>query len=304
MQAFGVGPVKANTILFNWNDTTRRGMPGIEELKYMNNLKAAFRFGLNLIILDGKDSYWPTIGDIPSKERKIDIWWQDNATGRLMLLLAYLMTRNESWEDSKIRVFSVQDQGGDETAIDDLKKVLEEARIAAEPEVVDIAGPESIIDVSGDSSVVFIPFKLSGSKILSFMDTPINDLIDNLQIVTMVLAGKDIDLDAEPETGKQGELAEAADKLSEAEKKVKKAEEKKIKADKEVEQKKEELGTSIAEGSEDEIEKKLKQVEKAEKEAEIISRREAKAVSKLEDAVKDAESLGIKTRDDNSTPVE
>ena len=157
-----------------------------------------------------------------------------------------------------------------------MNKILEEARITAEPELVDKADLDSIIDISGESSVVFIPFKLSGGRILSFMDTPINGLIDKLQIVSMVLAGKDIDLDAEPETGKQGEIAEAADKLSEAEKKVKKTEEKKIQAEKEVEQKKEELGTSFTEGSEDEIEKKLKEVEKAEKEAEIVSRREAK----------------------------
>jgi amino acid transporter len=306
VQAFGVGPVKANTILFNWNDTTHRGMPGIEELKYMNNLKAAFRFGLNLIILDGKDSSNSTIVDTPSEKRRIDIWWQDNATGRLMLLLAYLMTRNESWEDSKIRVLYVPDQGGQECAtIDGLKKFLEEARIIAEPEIMNRTDLDSIINKSGDSSVVFIPFKLSNGRILSFIDTPINNLINKLHIVSMVLAGKDIDLDAEPETGKQGELAEAADRLSEAEKKVKETEEKKIKAKKEVEQKKEELDASISKGAGDEIEKKEKEVDKAVKEAREATRREAKAVAKLEDALKDAEALGIKTDNKNDNkPIE
>jgi amino acid transporter len=302
VQAFGVGPVKANTILFNWSDKIHRGMPGIEEFKYMKNLREAFRFGCNLIIIDGKDACWPIIQDSSPGDRCIDIWWQDSATGRLMLLLAYLMKRNELWEDTIIRVLSIQDEGDKEyVTIDELKKILEEARIDAEPEIVDKSDLDTIISKSGNSSIVFIPFKLSGNSILSFIDTPINVLIDKLPIVSMVLAGEDIDLDAEPEAGKPGELAEASDRLSDAEKKVKETEEKKIKAEKEVGQKIEELDNSINEGSKDDIEKKEKEVDKAIKEAEEVSRREAKAKAKLVDAMKDAETLGIKpdNKDDN-----
>ncbi len=305
VQSFGVGPIKANTILFNWNDTTHRGMPGIEELRYMNNLRAAFRFGCNLVILDGKDSYWPVLRDTPSDERRIDIWWQDNATGRLMLLMAYLMTRNELWEDSRIRVLTIKDKGNQASVTtDDLKTILEEARINAAPDIVEDADLDTIVDKSGDSSIVFIPFKLCGKRMLSFIDTPINVLVDKLPIVSMVLAGKDIDLGAEPETGKSGEIAQASDRLSEAEKKLKETEEKKIKAEKEVEQKKEELDASITEGLESEIEKKEKEVDKAIKEAEEASRREAKAKAKLSDAVRDAEALGIKTDNSDSKITE
>jgi hypothetical protein len=278
-------------------------MPGIEELKYLNNLKAAFRFGCNLIMLDGKDSCWPLIKDTPSSERCIDIWWQDSATGRLMLLLAYLMTRNELWEESPIRVIA-QHQDVKSKEVEKLKRVLEEARIDAEPEIVDKIDLDTMIERSGKSSIVFIPFKLRGKRMLSFTDIPVNVLIDKLPIVSMVLAGEDIDLDAEPEAGKPGELAEASDKLSEAEKKVKEVEEKKIKAEKEVERKREEFGSSLVNGSDDEIEKKEKEVDKAIKEAEAVSRREAKAKAKLENAVKDAEALGIKPDNKDSEPEE
>ena len=56
-------------------------------------------------------------------------------------------------------------------------------------------------------------------------------------------------------------------------------------------------------GSDDEIEKKEKEVDKAVKEAEAASRREVKAKTKLDDAVKDAEALGIKT-DNKNKPEE
>lgn len=297
VQAFGVGPIKANTILFNWHDKTHRGMPGIEELKYRNNLKAAFRFEYNLIILDGKDSYWTTLNEIPSDQKRIDVWWQDNATGRLMLLLAYLMTRNELWEDSTIRVISVQDQNNQDSAIKSLKQILDEARIDAEPEIVKKIDLDTLVDKSRDSTIIFIPFKLSGNRILSFIDTPISNLIEKLPVVSLVMAGKDIDLEAEPETGSPGELAEALDKLSDAEKKVKDAENKKAKVEEEVKEKKDELYSAIINGSENERTKKEKEIDKAVKEAETAYRREAKALAKLEDAARDVEALGIKTDD-------
>jgi len=112
------------------------------------------------------------------------------------------------------------------------------------------------------------------------------------------MAGKDIELDAEPEEGKPGEMAEAADRLYEAEKKVKEAEEKKEKVEKEVAAKREELGRVLVNGSVDEMEKQEKEVEMSVKEAEEALRREAKAKAKLEDALKDAEALGLKINND------
>ena len=45
VQAFGIGPLRANTILLNWLGKPHKGVIGLGEFRYAQNLRAAFRFG-------------------------------------------------------------------------------------------------------------------------------------------------------------------------------------------------------------------------------------------------------------------
>ena len=63
--------------------------------------------------------------------RRIDVWWRNDATSRLMLLLAYLMTRSEQWESAKIHVLAAGLENGEKNTPDDLQKILQEVRIEA-----------------------------------------------------------------------------------------------------------------------------------------------------------------------------
>jgi hypothetical protein len=81
---------------------------------------------------------WERLQTQSTEERRIDVWWQEDATSRL-LLLAYLITRHESWEGAAIRVLSVVYDENTPENMEDLKKKLEEARITAEPVIVPAA---------------------------------------------------------------------------------------------------------------------------------------------------------------------
>ena len=113
------------------------------------------------------------------------------------------------------------DAGG---SVENLKTFLDDVRIDAEPvelETVDVATVEQ---QSGDASLVLMPFQIKGDRSLDPFGEPVENIIDRLPSVAMVLAAEDIDLEAEPEEGKAGEMASVLDQLADAEKKAQKAE--------------------------------------------------------------------------------
>jgi hypothetical protein len=98
----------------------------------------------------------------PGSEKRIDIWWgglQNN--GDLMLLLAYLLRLNPGWRDTRIFVRSVaRDEKEREPQLEGLAKLLPEARIGAETEVIvkpdELTITEILHRISADADVVFL----------------------------------------------------------------------------------------------------------------------------------------------------
>jgi len=70
----------------------------------------------------------------PTQHQKlyIDVWWRGKANGRLMIILAHLMTRNWEWGNTELRVFRVvEDEAGMEPATTSLMQLIDEARVDA-----------------------------------------------------------------------------------------------------------------------------------------------------------------------------
>jgi len=291
VQSFGIGPLKANTMLLNWFDRTPHNIKEARAVRFTRNLQATFRLGKNIIILDPKKD--PL--EIPPKEKRIDIWWWDDATGRLMLLLTHLMTRSPDWDRSNIRVLAAgydQDSGKN---IADLNATLEEARIEAATEVVVNAGPESVVAYSNDASLVFMPFRFSQQAVTGPFGNPCGELLGQLPTTAMILAAEDIDLDAEPEEGTPGEMAKAQDNLEKAHKNLEHAEKNAAKARRRMETARRDLETLQARIQDRvEMKKAEKVLHEAEMEVERTERKAVKAAVKVEDAEKDAEERGLK----------
>jgi amino acid transporter len=307
VQSFGIGPIKANIVLFNWIDTTTpRKIQVVGEAWYTANIRAVFRFGCNIILLDAKETAWTDISNTSSEKKYIDVWWQDDSSSRLMLLLAYLMTRSQAWEEAKIRLFAARNENYSEKDLEELEKTLQEVRIEGEPEIVSNMSTETIINKSSGSSIVFLPFRIKGNKIILPFGNQLKELMPHLPNVALVLAAEDIDLEAEPEEGKIGELAAALDAFSDAEKNAQKIKEESDKATKEAKKKAEELETAISSGSTEDLMIKVKTTIDAKQQAEKALRRTATAEAKVENAAKNAEALGAdlhsKDKPNSSTP--
>jgi amino acid transporter len=295
IQSTGIGPLKANTILLNWLDPESEITNEQRKINLGRNLRAAYRLGRNIVVLDADEDKWNVLENIPGEDRRIDVWWLNDATSRLMLLLGYLITRSEPWDAAKIRVLAAGYNADTPENLRDLKNNLEEARIEAEPIIVTNTDIDKLSEYSADAAVVFLPFRLRGDQITCSIDGPIETLLSHLPITAFVLAAEDIALDAEPEEGTAGEMAVAMDALDDAEKKADEAEKEAAKTREIAESARAKLieleSKPLSEEKQDRLLKLRSEADQADKEAEKAFRQAAKVKAKLEDAMKKAKDF-------------
>ena len=302
LQSSGIGPIKPNTVLLNTPESMPDGEDGMTRAHIAGNLRTAVRYGCNIIILKSEEGRWADPDSIPADERRIDIWWRNDATGSLTLLLGYLLTRNEYWEEAHIRLFAEAGERDPDEVLEEIREILTEARIEAEPEIVPSADARTVIEKSWDAAMVFFPFRIKEDALQDNQNEPLDTILNGLPVTALVLAAEPIDLDAEPEEGSAGELAAAQDALDDAEQKAKDAREQ---YDKAVEREQDiliELNRLESDGADAEALSRVRaEAEKAEEVAEKASRKMAKAIAKEKDAASELEKLGVKSDTDEET---
>jgi amino acid transporter len=294
IQSTGVGPLKANTILLNWLDPESESKNDQREINLGRNLRAAYRLGRNIVVLDADEVKWNTLENIPGEDRRIDVWWLNDATSRLMLLLGYLITRSDPWGAAKIRVLAAGYTADTSENLTDLKNNIEEARIEAEPIIVTHADIDKLSEYSSDAAVVFLPFRLRGDQITCPIDASIEKLLSRLPVTAFVLAAEDIALDAEPEEGTAGDMAAAMDAFADAEKKAVETEKEAAKTREIAEMARAkllELENNTGDIEEDLGTKLKTAADNAEKEADKAFRKAAKVRAKVEEAAKIVKEL-------------
>jgi amino acid transporter len=149
-QANGIAGLHSNTIMFGWS---RRRDRLESHLRIMRAMSYA---GKNTIITRLNWAHEP------GRDKRIDIWWgglQNN--GDLMLLLAHLLQLNPGWGDATICVRSIaRDEQERQLQMEGLAKLLPEARIGAETEVLvkpdELTITEILHRISADADVVFL----------------------------------------------------------------------------------------------------------------------------------------------------
>ncbi|HPJ94058.1 MAG TPA: amino acid permease [Deltaproteobacteria bacterium] len=324
VQGFGIGPVKVNTVVINWFEQSSKGFLGIREKRYGLYLRTAFRLGCNLIVLDSKEDEWTALDSLSANKRRIDVWWWGDATSRLMLLLAYLMTRSFEWRDARIRMYAVahgessDNQSGlpcrefsgngappqtEKEVLDCLIGMLDEVRIDARIEVVPNADTREVVRRSADASMVFFPFRLRENQLLTPFGDPVEELLSGLPIVALGLAAEDIDLESGPEEGKVAELAAALDAVEKEQKRFDAASNEAGNASKYTEEKSQRLQELISSGAdEEEIARAQEEKTAALHQEELATRKVAKALAKVEEARRLAAELGAKPAQEDKPP--
>ncbi len=221
VQSFGVGAIKPNTILLN-------GPEQVSTLKgrklYGLYFSEAMRLGCNVIVLHVDEETCDMTMSKPASSRTIDVWWRDDASGRLMLLLAYLMTRSDEWNEAKIRLFvqSSAEEAGKNRKI--IQVFLDDVRIAAEITIVEKATMDTVYEYSSRSALVFLPLILGKAGPAGPYGVYLETIFSQLSTVALIIAAEDIKLEALPEEGRGGEIAAALDAAADAERRALKLE--------------------------------------------------------------------------------
>ncbi len=300
MQAHGMGPVRPNTVLMNWFDRSdgTSNLPGLQS--YGRYVRMALRFGQNVIMLAVGPKELEALEERDPRDRRIDVWYRDDATGRLMLMAAYLMTRTPDWRGAPIRLLVPVTPADTVTpTAESIEQMLDDVRIEARFEFVEVDGPLNVAARSSQASVVFFPFDLVNDAPSGYLGCSMEDLAQAWMITAFVLAAQDLDLEAEPEEGTHGLIAEArdaADKLMAA---AKTAQAEAERAQAVVDKLEQELVKAREEESSEEAVQSLADaLAEAREEAEELRRRAAKNMAKAEAAEREAkEKVGAVTAD-------
>jgi len=131
LESWGVGPVRANLVLTEWNPRLVEEEPGRDSLHYGRQLLSVVRHGCDLALLDLKSRDWRRIQAQAPDARRIDVLWSGGPASRLSLLLAYLMTRDDVFADASVRVVYRTEPAREDRDRATLEQLIEEARIDA-----------------------------------------------------------------------------------------------------------------------------------------------------------------------------
>ncbi len=210
IQSHGLGPLKANTILLNWCDQVD-GAGDAESERLSERVLSAATLGVNVVLFDGLSDDWVTVASKPPQQRRIDIWWSPDKSGRLMLLLAYMMTRDPMWENATLRLILAVNKRSRGPMEEQLRETLEEVRIEAEVHIVSEMTSDVFFRESGDACMVFASLRMRGLSALDAYGRPVGPMLQHLPAVALVRAVDDVALDADPEQGAPGEMAALGD---------------------------------------------------------------------------------------------
>lgn len=293
LQSFGIGPIRANTILLNWRE--QAPAPQSSDRRYGRHLRMAVRLGCNVVALAAEEEKWARLVALPVNQRRIDVLWCDAATGRLNLLLAYLMTRSDEWREAKIRVVAgASSEEAAEATRRRVEKMLDEVRITAEAEVIAGLDSERIADLASDSALIFLPMRLRGDLVFDpFGESP-EVVLEHLPVTALVAAAEDIELDVQPDEGRAAEIAVAMDAAAEAEGAARAAEKEAAALARVAEKKRQDLGALGEQASKEERAAAEAGAREAEAAAAKAMHRQARAHAQAEAAAQAAEEMGAK----------
>ena len=193
LQAWGVGPIRPNTVALNWHERHATGS-ALGRL-----LQRATRLEQNVVEFDAGETDWVRLEETKPGQRRIEVWWFEDDSSRLALLFAYLMTRDDAWDDAAIRVLAPAPAGAEQKVSANLAYRLEERRIEATIDPVVDADVVAVTERSRDASIVFLPLRVEGMRVLDPFGDPVETMLENLPLVTLVAAAQDIQLRTDEE---------------------------------------------------------------------------------------------------------
>ena len=276
VQSFGIGAVGPHPGQAGWPEQPNED----RRVPYVRSLLDISRLGVNVVTMWSDEQRWGAMTARSKRNRRIDVWWNDDDSSRLALLTAYLFTRSSEWSRASIRLLA---GAGSDDLVErrgELTAMLEEARIGAE--VVCLIEPDqaAIVNACADAALVLVTLRIRGDETLDARGGDLDLLLRRLPMAAAVLAGESFDLLAGPESGHHESLAEAEEALAEAKARLATLEKRLAEASAVVDA----ASTTGGPGTAD-------HVEELDRQREIVLRRTIKARVRVEAAQADVDAL-------------
>lgn len=182
-QANGIAGFSSNTILFGWPKSEDRLVEFLTTIRKLELLKKSVIIGK----INPQHLYAPQ-----KTSAEIHIWWGGlRQNGDLMLLLAFLLTRNSEWRNCKLKILSAASNDfAQGNTIRYLKKLLADIRIEAELDIFikpqDSAISDLIQEKSSKASTVFLGLAIPEEGKESSYINRIEQMTQNLEVVFFV----------------------------------------------------------------------------------------------------------------------
>ncbi len=293
-QSYGIGPVQANTILLNWEEKNEDNTEFQNDPSYQKYIQIAVQSGCNVVLLNSNNLNLKTDDSNENTPKTIDVWWLNDDTSRLMLLLAYLTKQSKGWESAQIRLLVTHFDRDNIKKQNQIKDMLEEFRIEASLIIVLKPETQSIIEYSKETDLVFLPIKIKEGKLSLFSNEAIEPVLPFLKVCALSISAQKIELDADPEDGKVKEVALIYDQFQLAEKKADLAEKYAVRTAKEAKEKIKEL-TSSKNTDNKPMQEEIKEALEIRQKALAAKQRAQREKEKLSEVKDEAGSQGIST---------
>jgi len=150
-QSYGLSGMVPNTVLMGWGEESD------QPAEFTRLVRSLLALDHNLIFVehDEKRSF--------GKHQTIDVWWGGiDRNGELMLLLAYFLRSSFVWAHARVRINVLVDNEENLAMLkDSLEKVIKDARVRAEPNII-MKSPEPttiqqmIAEASRDTDLVIM----------------------------------------------------------------------------------------------------------------------------------------------------
>jgi solute carrier family 12 (sodium/potassium/chloride transporter), member 2 len=181
---YGLGPLVPNTVILG--DSER---PSVRDA-YCHMVASFHQNRRNVVIM--RDDPERGFG----RKKRIDVWWGGlQANGGLMMLLAYLLSRNVEWREAVVHVkLVVPTAEAAASAQANLESIISGLRIGATPLVLVANGrefPQILRESSSDADLIFLGMAQPDEHFVTYYQR-MHALVLGLPSTVLVLAGQDL----------------------------------------------------------------------------------------------------------------
>lgn len=179
-QANGIAGITSNTIMFGWSEKRQRLAGTLGMIRRIGML------GKSTVICRVRPRAWA------AAPKRIDVWWGGLLNnGDMMMLFAYLLSRNSEWRAAQICVHSV---ASSEMMLNqtrqNLQRMLSASRISAKIDVTLLSAGETVQEIisqkSRDADIVFMGLRSPAAGEESAYAERLIGLVGDLPTVILV----------------------------------------------------------------------------------------------------------------------